>query len=247
MSVPYGCGIFYYTSMTSFLEELQQDILNPEIKVSNLLRKALILSKKLKIKEFEEWVSLELKGYSTGKVPLYRNVFGEFRVMDTAGEIHHIHIDQDFIKESISKIPETSGLPEVEVKISNNILKKTIETTYPTALNTLIKKTFLPHLDGFTPLLSFQISELQKIGESVKTILQDWIFKIEEQNIKGDGLSFTKKEIANAKNISTKEKNFADTFLGKIMISIVVGLILSGCTYFIGWEKIQTLVTSLLP
>ena len=57
--------------MSSLVFELQRDALNRNASVSDLLRKALVVSKKLKISEFEKWVTNELNGYSED-IPDYR-------------------------------------------------------------------------------------------------------------------------------------------------------------------------------
>jgi hypothetical protein len=67
--------------MTGLVFELQRNSVNSEIRVSNLLRKALVVSKKLGVIEIEGWLKKELDGYlSTDDIPKYRVVRGEVRV-----------------------------------------------------------------------------------------------------------------------------------------------------------------------
>lgn len=58
--------------MSGLVLELQKDALNKEVSVSELLRKSLVVSKKLKITHIEEWINNELDGYnSTISPPKY--------------------------------------------------------------------------------------------------------------------------------------------------------------------------------
>ena len=55
----------------SLLDEIQADLVNESASLSNILRKAKILSSHLRLPEFREWVDQELGGYSDD-VPSYR-------------------------------------------------------------------------------------------------------------------------------------------------------------------------------
>ncbi len=50
--------------MKPIVLELQKDSLDQNVRVPDLLRKALVVAKKLKITEFEKWINNELNGYS---------------------------------------------------------------------------------------------------------------------------------------------------------------------------------------
>ncbi|WP_048190131.1 hypothetical protein [Methanobacterium sp. SMA-27] len=66
--------------MSSIILELQKEAIDSDIDISNLLRKAYLVAKKLKIKDFEEWVKLELNGYGTiDNKPEYRKVNGSLK------------------------------------------------------------------------------------------------------------------------------------------------------------------------
>ncbi|GAB1541151.1 hypothetical protein NUACC21_38210 [Scytonema sp. NUACC21] len=51
-------------AMNSLVLDLQRDAFDPSVSVLNLLRKALVVSQKLALKEFQEWIDFELNGYS---------------------------------------------------------------------------------------------------------------------------------------------------------------------------------------
>ena len=63
--------------MASIVIELQKKALDGDIPLSDLLRKALVVARKLKIKEFDDWISKELEGYSdNSEIPDYREMVG---------------------------------------------------------------------------------------------------------------------------------------------------------------------------
>ncbi|UEQ85921.1 hypothetical protein [Rhizobium sp. AB2/73] len=62
--------------MVGLVEEIQADALNDSIPVSTLLRKVKVAAVKLKLAAVENWVDMELTGYS-GDLPDYRKLKGQ--------------------------------------------------------------------------------------------------------------------------------------------------------------------------
>ena len=74
----------------SLIQELQDDIVNPDISLASILRRAKILAYRLRHDEFKNWVDHELSEYPESvNVPSYRRYpaykYGNFR--DSAGRI----------------------------------------------------------------------------------------------------------------------------------------------------------------
>jgi hypothetical protein len=66
--------------MGSVVRELQQDALNRDVEISDLLRKALVVARKLGLDDFQAWINNELNGYAKGEeVPEYRQISGQAR------------------------------------------------------------------------------------------------------------------------------------------------------------------------
>ena len=60
------------SGMPSLVLELQQEALSKDTSVTDLLRKALVVARKLEIADFETWINAELNGFVEGvKVPAY--------------------------------------------------------------------------------------------------------------------------------------------------------------------------------
>jgi hypothetical protein len=68
----------------SLVLDLQRKALSNETKVSELLRMALVVSRKLDIGEFENWIKLELNGYNheSEEIPQYRKCRAALKVFN---------------------------------------------------------------------------------------------------------------------------------------------------------------------
>lgn len=53
--------------MCKIVLDLQKAALKEDCDILNLLRKAYLVARKLKLKEFEDWVNCELNGYTKRK------------------------------------------------------------------------------------------------------------------------------------------------------------------------------------
>jgi hypothetical protein len=61
--------------MTNILQQIQADVLNQNVSLSNTLRKAKVLASQLRSQELSNWVSSELDGYKSEKdLPDYSRV-----------------------------------------------------------------------------------------------------------------------------------------------------------------------------
>jgi len=70
--------------MTGIILELQKEATDANVRISDLLRKALLVAKKLKITEIEQWLMSELNGYDDGAdIPQYRHVNGQIKAFNT--------------------------------------------------------------------------------------------------------------------------------------------------------------------
>jgi hypothetical protein len=67
--------------MGSLVLELQRECLDSRIFVSDVLRKALVVARKLGLTEFQAWINSELNGYYAGKIdlPEYRILCAQLR------------------------------------------------------------------------------------------------------------------------------------------------------------------------
>ena len=65
--------------MSSLVLELQRAAMESEHKVSDLLRKAIVLATELGQHDFKEWCDHELSGFEKERTPPYRRVQGQLK------------------------------------------------------------------------------------------------------------------------------------------------------------------------
>ena len=66
--------------IAEWIDNITQDLVNPDIKLENSLRKTLILAYQIKNDTLKSWVESELNGYSNSdNVPDYRRVHVQLR------------------------------------------------------------------------------------------------------------------------------------------------------------------------
>ena len=69
--------------VTSLVTELQREALDRSVPAADLLRKALVAARKLKIEGIQSWLKSELNGYSNSEeIPEYRSVHGEIKALN---------------------------------------------------------------------------------------------------------------------------------------------------------------------
>lgn len=190
--------------MNSIIQELQSEAYDPKISTSNLLRKAYIVAKKLKITEFAEWLHEELNGYeSYNTTPNYRDIKGDLRAWNPyQGWVPAIINDTELSSLASSSkvmqsIPELERLAQAD---SNGMVMQ-----FADGLRNQLSEMFGVETNF---QLHFGKSQIEKIIESVRNIVLDWALKLEEDGILGEGLSFTKEEKEKAKKNEYNVNNY---------------------------------------
>lgn len=179
--------------MSSLVLELQRDAYNTQVPVSELLRKALVVARKLNIGEFEKWINFELNGYPEGSddVPEYRGVTGLVMAHNPyRGWIPFIIPDAGLAK-AAAKRGFAQPISEVE-KILDLQKDDPLCIVYyaPEAVTLLM--SIMPI--QMTPALKVPTSQIHKIVETVRNIVLDWSLKLEADGILGEGMTFTAEE-----------------------------------------------------
>jgi len=192
-------------TMSSIVLELQQDALDRNIQISDLLRKALVIAKKLGLKEFEEWISFELNGYSNSKdVPEYRQVTGEIKAFNPYHGWQPVFFDDPSWADNLSKCPLGQSVAEIEDLLESKD-NKIFHRPFPKEL----EKTLMDNMNMRTQVtLNISRPSLIKILDTTRTIVLNWSLKLEEDGVLGEGLTFTKEEKLNTSKQSYNINNF---------------------------------------
>lgn len=183
--------------MDSLVLELQKDVLDQSIYLPDLLRKALLVSRKLKIKDIEEWLNDELNGYEAQSVPSYRIITGELKAfnpyrgwipVDMGSELQASmceHPTYDSVSQIIDLVERTET-GTVIVKFSANL---------STAFRNLMGR-------DFEPALHVPVHKLVRILDVTKTKIMDFALDLEARGILGEGIRFSKAEEQLAQSIT---------------------------------------------
>lgn len=187
--------------MSAIVIELQKDALSANTSVSDLLRKALVVSRKLQISEFESWIRQELNGYDDKRnAPPYRNVQGQLKAQNPYSGLwcDVIFNDPGLIEKLIHQVCGQS-IAEIE-----NLLEQTTQSNYfmmkfPSELSASLAKGMEW---GLHPVLHVPKTALHGILDAVRNTILEWTLKLEENNVLGEGLTFSSEEKQAASNVT---------------------------------------------
>lgn len=175
--------------MPSLVLELQAEALDSSVQIADLLRKALVVARKLKIEELEKWISGELNGYRLYKdVPPYRVVQGDIRAQNpvTCAWMPVMFADNaQAAALSTQKVGPSAA--ELEDLLSRDGGGQLVMSYSPEIAAQLRQNMNVPA----TPCLIVSPSAVRGILDSVRTIVLNWALKLEEDGITGEGLSFS--------------------------------------------------------
>ena len=192
--------------MNSIVIDLQNEITASDCDVVKILRRAHVITVKLGLKEFDQWISYELNGYpNQDTCPEYRKVRGVLKAFNPYhGWIPTLIPDGELEKKICEK------------KVPNSISK--IISLCKTAENGLISEFSGEQLDLFnrmfdSPLpmryaLHFSGASVMDIVEKVKNTILEWTLKLEEEGVLGEGMRFSDEEKQTAKSIPQTVNNY---------------------------------------
>lgn len=197
--------------MDGIVLKLQQEALNKDADVESLLRKAYVIARKLRLKDFGEWIKLEQDGYlDKAKVPAYRKMGGTLHAYNPAnGKWIPVAIagrgrDKFFklpIREAISSLSDLYMTAKDNVSFSVN-----------GTMTDMLNKT-----SPFETIYVFIVpkSQLYQILSTVQNKILDRALLLEENGIEGKNFSFTDIEIRKAEQTSIIN-NYINNFYANV-------------------------------
>lgn len=198
--------------MAQIVLELQKEAISKESDILNLLRKAYLVARKLKLVEFEEWINNELNGYKNiDKLPDYRKVKGEVKAWNPYHGWIPVILQNDEIDKSISEQLIPDSIPSL-MNVYNNSNDNTAVLQLGASINQILSKTC-----GFETkyALMIGVNQLYNIMEKTRNIVLEWAITLEENGILGEDLQFTQQEKEKANSTSTIF-NYTNNFYGNV-------------------------------
>lgn len=196
--------------MTSLVLELQRDAMDPEVRVTDLLRRAVVVAVKLGIQEFQEWASGELTGYVGDRpIPPYRRVSGTLSAHNPYHGWIPVIIGNTDLQRKLESRDAGQSISELEDLYSSPGGADTLQMPLP---HEWIMKLFANSREfqlGMVPTLLIGRSTIRGILDSVRNEVLRWSLELEKQSILGEGMTFTPAERTRAAGVTYQIGTFS--------------------------------------
>jgi hypothetical protein len=176
----------------SIVLELQQQAIDSNSDILSLLRKALLVARKLGLKDLQEWIDNELNGYKDiSKIPTYRQIHGELKAWTPYNGWITVVMPDDECEKTFSQRRLFDSIPSLYSLLNEKRLVIPVNAS---------GAAIISRLTGFETKYILQISPnaINDIIEQVKNKILDWAIVLEENGIMGEGISFTTEEKSRA-------------------------------------------------
>ncbi len=185
--------------MSSIVIELQRELYDGDKSITDLLRKAYIVARKLKILEFEKWIDAELNGYYSKNVqiPEYRNIRVNMVALNPLRGYIPVWITDQELAYMTSKILAFQPISEIEILLKSD--NGSVISKIPPNIENELQKMMSDNLPLYYKV---DKSQIQGIIEGIKNVILNWSLKLEEDGIMGENMSFSdnEKEVAEKAN-----------------------------------------------
>lgn len=193
--------------MKPIVIELQHDALKSKIPVSDLLRKAFVVARKLKLSDFEAWIKLELDGYlGNVDVPDYRIVRGTIKTFNPYHGWQPIYFEDHKMEEALSNRANGQRIAEID-SILENISENgnNLQMPFSSEQENIICDAIGERLQITMMVPS---TSLIRIVDAVRNIILNWALKLEEDGVLGENMTFSDDEKDKAESHTYNVNNF---------------------------------------
>ena len=180
--------------MSSLVFELQADAINREVSCSDLLRKALVVSRKLEVDSIENWLYQELNGYSDpsgDKIPNYRIVRGQIKALNPYHGYQPVYFENPKVAEKLSKRKTEQPIAELIALLENREKGSLFHSPLP---QNIISNLMANISSASPPTLVIPHTEIVRILDVVRNRVLEWALELEKKGIIGKGMTFSTEE-----------------------------------------------------
>lgn len=196
------CGLLFFCFLILYFAINDADLLG-------LLRKAYLVARKLKLRDFEEWINHELNGYGkSDKIPQYRIYKGEIKAWNP----YHGWVPVVFDRDLDLSVHEAREPISCLVDVYNNTDTKFAQVTFNDDINARLSE-YAPFPTKYC--LQISTNRLFSTFKSIKNIVLDWAITLEENGILGDGVQFSVDEVKKAEE-SAAIYSYTNNFYGNV-------------------------------
>jgi hypothetical protein len=222
--------------MSSLIDQLQEEALDPSTSIADLLRKAKVVAMKLDRREAIAWVEHELNGYPSGvDVPDYRVIRGQPRYCISFRGWLPLMISDEEIQAGLSKLPNGSPISQLEALKDGEG-----ELHMPYSVSIIASIQQMVGIPVQSAALWCGRNTVSAILDVVRTRVLDWAVELEKAGVRGEGrLSFSKRDREAAASV-TYNINVGGSVTGNV--GSMDGHATVNATH-IGPEAVHTLTT----
>lgn len=196
---------------TSLITEIQSLAASESSNIADLLRKCLVVSKKLKLPEFEKWVDSELNGYENpADVPEYRFIRCTLHLRNPYHGLIPLGIEDPKIENHFSNVPIVQSVGSIKSLLDKN---ESGHLTIPFSGEESLMISRSNGCHGLPPVRQASVSHVHGILDSIRNKILQLALGFEEVGIIGEGMSFSndeKKQASELQNINIE--NFQGVF-----------------------------------
>ena len=214
---------------TPLILQIQAAALDSNASVTDALRKAKLACVKLELKEFEEWIDLELSGYidtTTDKLPKYRLIRGVPQGWNPFHGWQPITFVGSDERDFFSTAPINMTIPAIEESLRGAKNDGTFSFFYSPEVESLLRSA-LKGAD-IKVRIRLNVHQVHDVLHGVRTILLDWTLKLEKQGVLGHDLIFStedkrKSEAATTSTVHSININQVGAFALHADRSVILG------------------------
>ena len=178
--------------MSGIVIDLQREVLDSNVDTVTLLRKAYLVAKKLKLADFEKWADCELNGYQIEKtnIPQYRTLYGQLKAYNPYRGWIPVSFPTRKMQDRFSRSKSWDSIPSLVSALSaGQELHMPVQGETAVLLNEMSEMGFETNYSLF-----FNANAIESIVETVRNNILKWAILLEENDIIGDGIVFSKEE-----------------------------------------------------
>lgn len=193
--------------MSSIVLELQHEALDGTIRVSTLLKKALLVATKLNQKDFINWIDTEIGGFKAGQeIPPYRQLSGTLKAKNF-GRWIPVVMNSSEEQELLSMTVLAEGISALESMLEQRSKSSIVGIPVTNEARVLLNQMTNSNFDTDF-IRELQFSQVAQVIDTVRTVILKWTMELEKENILGEGMTFTPEEKRHADSPTYNVNNF---------------------------------------
>lgn len=196
---------FLQLNMMKATIALKKLVLNPDAKITDILRHAYAIAASLDIQDFENWCRSELNGYDNSEgtsLPSYRHIGGTLHSMNILNGKHHI-LNSEGITHALRE-----GITFFQEFISKN--QNTFDLILPTDTQKFLKKTINSNSDYLSIYQKIDRASFVAVLETVRTMVLEFAIDLEKKGVFGEEWEFTLQEKLMTQNFTYNISNVSN-------------------------------------